>query len=135
MGYQCLKTTINNSNLYSVPYIFKIVLILLLLEAGDLERNPGPKTSNYPLSILHCSIRIIHNKVDYITENLLDFYVLCLSEFHLDANISTESLIMSYKYDILYRKDRTNHGGGLLMYLSCEFDHTRVTGLKKFWNE
>ena len=21
------------------------------------------------------------------------------------------------------------------MYLSCEFDHTRVTGLKTFWNE
>ena len=42
---------------------------------------------------------------------------------------------MSYKYDIPDRKDKTNHGSGLLMYLSCEFDHTRVTGLKTFWNE
>ena len=111
------------------------MLILLLLEAGDIERNPGPNTSDNPLSILHCSIRSIHNNLDYITENLLDFYVLFLSEFHLDANISTESLIMSYKFDIPYRKDRTNHGSCLLMYLSCEFDYTRVTGLKTFWNE
>ena len=42
---------------------------------------------------------------------------------------------MSSKYDIPYRKDRTNHGGGLLMYLSCEFAHKRVTGLESFWNE
>ena len=54
---------------------------------------------------------------------------------HLDANISTESLIMSSKYDIPYRKDRTNHGGGLLMYLSRELAHTPVTGLETFWNE
>ena len=35
---------------------------------------------------------------------------------------------MSSKYDIPYRKDRTNHGGGLIMYLSCELAHTRVIG-------
>ena len=111
------------------------MLILLLLEAGDIERNPGPKTINNSLSILHCNIRSIRNKLDYITENLLDFDILCFSESHLDANISTESLIKSSKYDIPYRKDRTNHGGGLLMYLSCELAHTRVSGLETFWNE
>ena len=42
---------------------------------------------------------------------------------------------MSSKYDIPYRKDRTNHGGGLLMYLSCELAHIRVTGLETFWND
>ena len=114
---------------------FKKVLILLLLEAGDVERNPGPNTIKNSLSILHCNIRSIRNKLDYITENLLDFDILCFSESHLDANTSTESLIMSSKYDIPYRKDRTNHGGGLLMYLSCELAHTLVSGLETFWNE
>ena len=61
--------------------------------------------------------------------------ILCFSDFHLDANITTESLIMSSKYDIPHRKDGTNHGGGLLMYLSCELAHTRIIGLKTFWNE
>ena len=97
--------------------LFKIVLILLLLEAGDKEMNSGPDTINSSLPILHSNIRSIRNKFDYITKNFLDFDVLCLTESHLDDNLTTESLIMSSKYDILYRKDRTNHGGGLLMYL------------------
>ena len=84
---------------------------------------------------MHCNIRSTRNKLEYITGNLLDFDILCFNESHLDAKISTESLIMSSKYDIPYRKDRTNHGGGLLMYLSCELVHTRVTGLETFWNE
>ena len=42
---------------------------------------------------------------------------------------------MSSKYDIPYRKDRINHGGGLLMYLSCEPAYTRVIGMMIFWNE
>ena len=51
------------------------------------------------------------------------------------ANITTESLIMSSKYDIPKRIDRTNHGGGLLMYLSCELAHKRILGLETFWYE
>ena len=42
---------------------------------------------------------------------------------------------MSGKYDIPYRIDRTNHGGGLLMYLSCELAHKGILGLETFWNE
>ena len=60
---------------------------------------------------------------------------MCFSESHIDANITTESLIMSSKYDIPYRKDRTNHGCGLLMYLSCELAHTRIIGLETFLND
>ena len=36
---------------------FKIVLILLLLETGDIEMNPGPDTINSSLSFLHSNIR------------------------------------------------------------------------------
>ena len=57
------------------------------------------------------------------------------TESCLDPNITTEYLIMSSKYDIPYRKDRTNHGGGLLMYLSCGLAPTRVIDLVTFWNE
>ena len=113
------KWTGNNCKLLSLALkelicslYFKIVLILLLLEAGDIEMNPGPNIINYSLSVLHSNIRSIRNKVDYITENFLDFDILCFTESHLDANITTESLIMSSKYDIPYRIDRTNHGGG-----------------------
>ena len=108
---------------------FKIVLIILLQESGDIEMNPGPNNINNSLSILHSNIRSTLNKFDYDTENVLDFDIKCFSEFHLDVNINTESLIMSSKYNIPYRKDRTNHGRGLLMYLSCEFAHARIIGL------
>ena len=137
-----LKSAVGASNLFLIAFndiactlYSKIVLILLLLEAGDIERNPGPNTINNSLFILHCNNRSIRNKLDYLTENLLDFDMLCFSESHLYANISSESLIMSSKYDIPYRKDRTNHGGGLLMYLSCQLAITQVTGLETFWHE
>ena len=112
-----------------------IVLILLLLEAGGIELNPGPDTTNSSVSILHSNIRSIRNKLDYISDNFLDFDILCFTESRLDANITTESLIMSSKYDIPYRKDRTNHGGGLLMHLSCGHAKTRIIDLETFWNE
>ena len=32
-------------------------------------------------------------------------------------------------------KNRTNHGGGLFIYLSCELVHTRIIGLETFLNE
>ena len=101
-------------------------------EAGDIERYLGSNTINISLSILHCNIRSIRNKLDYITENLLDFDILFFCKSHLDANISSS---LSSKYDIPYRKDRTNHGGGLFMHLSCKLANTRVKGLETFKNE
>ena len=79
---------------------FKIMLIFLLLKSGDIEMNPGPNNINNSLSILHSNIRSIRNKFDYLTENFLDFDILCFSESHLDANITTESLIMSGNFNL-----------------------------------
>ena len=113
---------------------FEIVLILLLLEAGDIEMNPGPEIINSSLSILHSNIISMHSTLDYTTENFLDFDTLYFTESHLDANIKTKSLIMSSKYYIPDRKDRRNHGGGLLIYLSCGLLHIRIIDLETFWN-
>ena len=56
---------------------FKMVLIILLLESGDSEMNPGPNKINTSLSILHRNIRRIRNKFVYLTESFLDFDILC----------------------------------------------------------
>ena len=45
---------------------------MLLLQAGDIETNPGPENI-YDLSIVHLNIRSIRNKIEYISDNLLDF--------------------------------------------------------------
>ena len=116
---------------------FKIMLIFLLSEAGDIERSHGPDIIYSSLSILHSNIRRLRNKLDcmYITDNFLDFDILCFTESHLDANINTESLITSKKCDIPYHKDITKHGGGLLIYLSCGLAHIGIIDLETFWNE
>ena len=41
-----------------------------------------------------------------------------IRETHLDANVTTDMLSFSNSYSIPYRKDRTNHGGGILAYLN-----------------
>ena len=87
-GNNCKRLSLALKDLICSLY-FKIVLILLLLEACDIEMNPGPNIINNSLSILHSNIRSIRKKFDYITENFLDFDILCFTESHLDANITT----------------------------------------------
>ena len=70
---------------------FSILTFLLLLEPGDIERNPG-RVNEHSLSILHLNIRSIRNKISYIQDDLSDFNIVCFSETHLDQNISSELL-------------------------------------------
>ena len=65
---------------------FKPVLLFLILEAGDIEKNLGSKITEHSLSITYSNIRSIQNK-DFITENFLDFDISCSTETHLDVNI------------------------------------------------
>ena len=104
---------------------FTIVLLLLLLQSGDIETNPGPSPLNHgSLSILHSNIRSIRNKLDFIKDFFFDFNILCFTETHLDPNVLTESIMFEH-FDSPYRKDRTNHGGGVLVYLSNDLFHKR----------
>lgn len=90
-----------------------MVISLLITLAGDVESNPGPSNAEHSVSLLHHSSRSIRNKIEYIIDNFLDFDILCFTETHLDNNILTDNLILDIKYDKPYRKDRTNHGGGI----------------------
>ena len=87
-----------------------LVILLLLLQAGDTETNPGPENV-YELSILHLNIRSIRNKLDFILDIFSDFNILCFSENHLDDNVPPEMLFLSNRFSKPYRKDRTNHEG------------------------
>ena len=51
--------------------LFTIILLLLLLNAGDVERNPGPDQTTHDLSILQLNIRSIRNKLDFIKRTTL----------------------------------------------------------------
>ena len=110
------------------------VILIILLQAGDIETNPGP-VINHGMSLLHLNNRSIRNKIDYIVDTFSDFQILCFTETHLDANVTTDMLPFSNSYSIPYRKDRTNHGGGILAYLNSSLLHTRRPDLEIFCNE
>ena len=111
---------------------FTIFLHILLFKAFDIELNPGPPNSPSDLSLLHLNTRSIRNKLKYIRENFLDYNILCFSETHLDDQISTDVLILFDLFDSPYRKDRSNRGGGLLVYINSELIHTRKRDLEIF---
>ena len=119
-------------NFYNTQCFF--VMFLVLLQAGDIETNPGPE-NGYELSILHLNIRSIRNKLDFILDNFSEFNILCFSETHLDNNVLTEMLFLSNLYSAPYRKDRTNHGGGVLAYLNSSLLHARRPDLEIFCDE
>ena len=90
-------------------------LCLLVLMSGDVELNPGPIMADTQhigaLSLIHLNIRSIRNKFDFVTDNFLDFDILCFTESHLDDTVDSESVfIESFS---VYRKDRSAHSGGL----------------------
>ena len=77
---------------------------MLLLEAFDIEQNTN--------------------------DNFLDFDILCFSETHLDAQISNEFLFLSDIFNEPYRKDKTYHGHGVMIYLNSQLKHVRRADLE-----
>ena len=127
----------------SIPYALKQtnrilmlvnVMQLLLLLCGDVERNPGPNTPEHSISILHLNIRRIRQKIDFITDNLLDFDILCFTETHLNQDILTDSILLD-NFSLPYRKDRNNRGGGILHYINNKLLSERIPDLEILWDE
>ena len=76
-----------------------------------------------------------YNNNNKIKDNFLDFDILCFSETHLDVQVSNEFLFLSDTFDEPYRKDRTNHGGGVMIYLNSQLIHVRRADLEIFCDE
>jgi hypothetical protein len=81
---------------YEVIVITLLVIHLLLL-AGDIELNPGPGGTpdliESVLSIYHGNIRSLRNKINYIT-NLIEefdivFLIRCASRPRVQFNVSS----------------------------------------------
>ena len=70
---------------------FNLLLISLLLLSGDVKINPDPGgTSNIAneniLSIFHCNIRSLRNKLNYIADIIEEFDIVFCTETHLDKS-------------------------------------------------
>ena len=64
----------------------------------------------------------------------MDYDILAFTETHLDGNVCNENILIE-NYDKPYRKDRTCHGGGLLVYINSNLAHERMEALEIFWDE
>ena len=109
-------------------YHLLFLLDRLLLLSGDIETNPGPAQINndiHSVSVFHQNIRSIRNKFDYISENFLDFDILCFTETKLVHTITDESLSLD-GFGSMYRKDNTANSGGLLTYVSNHLYSKRI---------
>ena len=101
---------------WGIGYFF--ILIMLLLLSGDIETNPGPNTSNgvSSLAIYHQNIRSIRNKMEYISDNWIDFDILCFTESHLSNNVGNYTIqLETFNF---YRNDRGDNSGGIIVYVS-----------------
>ena len=85
---QYIKSILSNGGkeltekIYFILYFYVIWLLILL--AGDVQLNPGPisQENAFLLSILHCKVRSIRNKLDFIRNECLDFNIM----FHRNAS-------------------------------------------------
>ena len=101
---------INRQSQVNIPYIFKSHLDIFC------EFN-----KNKQFSILHLNVASLISKIDEIKQILMnrEFDVICLNETKIDCNIPNKFFISKYYKCI--RRDRTNNGGGILIYIKKEY--------------
>ena len=83
---------------------------------NDIHQNPGPQEQE--VSIFHLNARSVRNKLSYLEDIASEFSIVCITETHLDQNISNTDLHIDGFSDTVLRKDRNGFGGGVLVYSS-----------------
>ena len=69
----------------------------------------------------------MRNKLTYIHDIADTFHILCITETHFDNSITMDSIILEGFNEPL-RKDRTNNGGGIVIYVTNELRYKRRNG-------
>lgn len=108
--------------------------LLLILYAGDIERNPGPSSSDVSLlsssssssqdlspfeenfSVIHYNVQSLVSKIDQLQVELSHFDIIAFTETWLSPAIPDEDISL-VNYQIPYRKDRPDSYGGVIVYV------------------
>lgn len=105
--------------------------LILLHQAGDVEKNPGPTSESssdssepfqFPqlqghLSMVHYNVQSVLNKLDCIEPELSDFSIISLTETWLSDSVQTEDLKFN-NFQNPFRRDRVgDRHGGILVYV------------------
>ena len=111
-------------NLIAQIFIQCFFIFMLLLLSGDIEQNPGPRSTKN-LSIVHWNINSIaaHNFIKLSSlqafNSIHKFDLICISESFLDSTFSTDDSALSLKGYKLIRSDHpqdVKRGGTCIYY-------------------
>ena len=111
---------------------FTAYRLILLLICMDIHPNLGPASSDLngtSLDIFHLNVRSIRNKLEDIYAIAEEYHILCSSETHLDQSIDSSSLVLE-GFGLPIRKFRSQHGGGVMIYISDLLVYKRRTDLE-----
>jgi len=90
-------------------YFYTFILPLLLVLDNDVHPNPGPREHEF--SVFHVNARSVRNKIFYIEDIASESSVICITESHLDNNVSNSDMVIDEFSCDIFRKDRSCFGG------------------------
>ena len=131
-------------------------LFILIILAGDIEMNPGPrfqcglckkycKASDRLLDCEECEKRFHascsnlgdkrqkRQKKKLVLLAFLDFHqphVVAIQETKIDSSVATSELFPETCPDSVYRKDRNIHGSGVMLLVHKDISHMPITELE-----
>ena len=110
----------------NVNTIFLLFVLQTILIIGNVEMNPGPQSPNQLnsssyrtescISMCNMNIRSIRNKLDFCENFTDEFDIVTVTETHLSPSINNNELVLESFSPNIFRKDRNNSGGGILIY-------------------
>lgn len=122
---------LGKSGNYSGAYVRIIRHKRKITQTVPPVNNESPSLGNFSgIKIAHSNVNSLRHKVDYITSELSDYDIICISESKLNDSISDSSIsIDGYRQPL--RKDRpTNNGGGLVIYIKNNIHYKRRSDLE-----
>ena len=88
---------------------------MLLVLDNDVHPNPGPREEEF--SVFHLNARSVRNKIYYIEDIASESSVICITECHLDNNVSNSDIVIDGFSCDIFRKDQSCFGGwGFCIY-------------------
>ena len=122
---------------------FVIFLAMLLYQAGDVEKNPGPQSDNdnntsfssFPVfngnfSVVHYNVQSLLHKVDIIEPELSNFVLISLTETWSNSSILNQDLAFK-DFQLPFRRDRIGDSyGGITVYVKNDIPSKRRNDLE-----
>ena len=124
----------------------------MLICSGDIHPNPGPSSiasslnsstshnhSNnslrslnlsHNLSFVHYNVQSILNKLDILEAELFEFDILAFTETWLNPTVQSDDLVFQTFHKPERKDRRSDHFGGLLLYVKSGIFYKRRSDLK-----